>query len=144
MSVERARRALRGEPTDRIPLFEIPNHPGFLRELTGLNPFEQPVAAVAAAIRQLDIDLMLGSVPRVITAKLETGWRHADSTRAEIWSYDPARDRDDVAGMDEAAAVRQCQGELDADWKEGGGVALPVGRTFTTCIHYAAEDLQWE
>ena len=145
MSTERARAALHGRPTDRIPLFEMPSHPGFLRRLTGLDPQQRPVEAIQAAIRKLDVDLMLGSVPRgMMQSYSEAGWRNRESTRSDIWGYDPSRDRTDVAGMSEDEAFRVCQGEIDLDTREGLGVALPIGRTFTTCIHYAAEDLNWE
>ena len=38
MSIERARKAIRGEKTDRIPLFHMPGHREFLKKLVGRDP----------------------------------------------------------------------------------------------------------
>jgi len=54
MSVERARKALRREKTGCIPLFDVPGHPGFLKKLTGIDPYTRTIDAVVAAIRALD------------------------------------------------------------------------------------------
>lgn len=142
MSIDRARAALHGQPTDRIPLFDMPNHPGFVQKLTGLDPNADAVDAISTAIEKLDVDMMMGSVPRAVG--FATGWRNQENCRKDIFGYDPSRDRDDIAGMDPEAAYRQAQGEIDLDTADGRGVALPIGRTFTTCLHYAAEDLDWE
>ncbi|MCX7001734.1 MAG: hypothetical protein NTV22_00500 [bacterium] len=49
MSDARAHKALRGAPTDCLPLFDQPGHPGFLKKLTGIDPFENTEQAVAKA-----------------------------------------------------------------------------------------------
>jgi len=153
MSDARARKALRGAPTDCIPLLDQPGHPGFLKKLTGIDPFENTEQAIAKAVALLDIDLLAGSVAHQTQATADaphlyglhtTAWRHAGSPRADIVSYDPARDRPgDPAGMDEQTCRAFLQARLDRDRRLVGQTVLPIGFTYTTCIQYAAEDLHW-
>ncbi len=142
MSVERARRALRGEPTDRIPLFDVPCHPGFIEYYTGLDPARDCRAAIVAAMRKLDVDMGMGWVPPSMSDTVE-GWRHAASTRPDIFDYDPFT-RADICGMSPEDAYGQALKEHTDDVAMYGDFCLPIGRTFTTLIHYAAEDLDWE
>jgi hypothetical protein len=157
MSSERARKALRGEPTDVIPLFSMPAHRHFLRQLTGIDPLAEEGRAVeramCEAIRKLDIDLLFCTFPERIGTResdpdlygLETTvWRHAGSTRTDLFAYDPARDRPWDAAMDETAFQERCEHILGRLRRLVGDTALPHGFCFTTCIHYAAEDLDWE
>lgn len=157
MSVARARKALRGEKTDCIPLFEMPAHRGFLLKLTGIDPYERTEEAVAEAVRRLDVDLLMGNMPTqvkpdgpgrehlYVDVHLEgTRWRHQGSTRPDIFAYDPAVDRTDAAARPEEKCRRDFQAAIDRDRVLVGETALPMGALFTTCIHYAAEDLRWE
>ncbi len=142
MSVERARKALRGERTDRIPLFDVPCHPGFVKYYTGIDPAVDCRGAVVAAMRKLDIDMGMGWVPPSMGGEVG-GWRHADSSSRDILGYDPFA-RQDIAGMSPQDAYQQAMKEYTDDMEMYGDFALPIGRTFTTLIHYAAEDLDWE
>jgi len=72
-----------------------------------------------------------------------TEWRHEGSTRHDIFAYDPARDRGDLASLAVPEIMHQVQTRLDKERALVGDTALPMGFTFTTCIHYAAEDLDW-
>jgi hypothetical protein len=60
MSRERFLKAVNLEPTDRVPCNEWIDHPGFVRKLTGIDPFDFPDKAIAACIRILDIDWYVG------------------------------------------------------------------------------------
>jgi len=154
VSIERARKAIRGEPTDRIPFFDTPLHPGFLRKLTGLDPFEHTAEAVVRAMVRLDIDMIMCGIPGP-TGTRETDpnlynvlplgeWRNRESGRRDIFNYDPVRERSDLPGMTEDACVVEIRRRLSTDRDLVGGTALPIGYTFQTCVHFAAEDLDWE
>lgn len=142
MSIERARKALRGEATDRIPLFDVPCHPGYVKYLTGLDPAADCRGAIVAAMRKLDVDMGMGWVPPSMGGDVG-GWRHAESTSKDIFGYDPFQ-RADIGGMSPDDAYAQTMKEYTDDVAMYGDFCLPIGRTFTTLIHYAAEDLDWE
>ena len=63
MSKARALKAFNLEITDRVPCQEWIDHPEFITALTGLDPFEQPAAAVLATIGKLDLD-WYGGIPQ--------------------------------------------------------------------------------
>ena len=157
MSVQRARRALRGEATDCIPLFDTPSHRLFLKHLTGIDPFDKgPKAAeraVVAAIKKLDIDMLMCDIPEQITVRDDdpnlfglgtTAWRNATSTRSDLFGYDPSRDRPWDSSMSAAEFKRDRTALFERLHRLVGDTALVHGFYFTTCIHYAAEDLNWE
>lgn len=150
MSAERARKALRGELTDRIPLYETPTHPDFLNKLTGINPFTHTVDAVLTAIQKLDIDMTNLLPPQTDATADDTNlyniyhvaeWRRAGEFDDDIWSYDPivSRHLPSVEAM-----TAETQQQIDRDRALLGDGTLLVGLTFTTCMHYAAEELDWE
>ncbi|MDK3159945.1 uroporphyrinogen decarboxylase family protein [Kamptonema cortianum] len=145
MSIERARKALKGEKTDRIPIWDIPYHAGFVKHYTGIDPVgDRCRPAIVAAMRKLDVDVGMGWVPPSLAQSPEDveGWRNESTTLKDIFSYDPFK-RSDIAGMSEADSFKQALKEYEDDVKMYGDFAMPVGRTFTTLIHYAAEDLDW-
>jgi len=154
MSCERARKALVGKKTDCIPLFDMPSHPGLVEKLTGINIFSEPSKAIARAVHMLDVDMLMCSIPdRATGSNLSTPnlyglnateWRHKGATRQDIFSYDPSKNRKDAACLNEAECVQQFQAQIDRDRSLVADTTLPIGYTFTTCIHYAAEDLDWE
>lgn len=153
MSVDRARRALCGAPTDCPPILDMPVHPGFVKKLTGIDPFEHTTDAVVAAIRALDIDLVFHVVGQVGAPVddgtqygiYQTAWKHGQLNTTDILAYDPVRDRPwDLPAKTPEDALADCQGLLDRDRALAGDTALPMGINWQTCIHYAAEDLDWE
>ncbi len=145
MSIERARQALHGLSTDRIPLFDLPAHRGLIRHLTGREPGENPRSLIVETMRRLDIDMGMGWVPPKLEdmSSRPEDWRNKESTSRDIFGYDPGR-RTDMCGMSLAGATEQAWREHRDDREQYGDFCLPIGRTFTTCIHYAAEDLDWE
>lgn len=153
MSIERAKKALKGEYTDCIPLFDMPKHRNFLKKLTGIDPFENTVEAVTQAVHKLDIDMLMCSIPEqtLVDDKADnlyglstTKWRNKNSTLKDIFTYNPTVNRNDCSSLSEDDAYELFQSQIDRDRKLVGDIALPIGRLFTTCIHYAAEDLNWE
>ena len=132
----------------------MPTHPGFLKGLTGVDPFVRPVDAVVEAIRILDVDMLMCSIPEEITPQEEedaslydisyTKWRNDHTGQKDIYSYDPSVFRRNTPAT---LTVEQCVAAYkrvtDRNDKLAGEVALPIGYLFTTCIHYAAEDLDW-
>lgn len=150
MSQERARRALRGEPVDRIPLFDLPNHPGFLRKLTGIDPFVDPETAIGKAVAALDVDLLACEIPTAAGAANDphlygldkTEWRHADSARKGFFDYDPLQEHHFVSRPQEEITARFTL-MIERHRRLTGDSALSMAFLFTTCIHYAAEALDW-
>lgn len=160
MSVERARKALAGKNTDYIPIFDLPNHREYLKQEIGVDPYDSTEEAVVRAVRKLDIDMLMCSVPE--QSKREdnktnlygldpTQWRHHGSTVTDIFSYNPLRDRmaekffgARAPSLSEVECIEGFQADLDRNRRLVGDTALTVGYIFTTCIHYAAEDLDWE
>lgn len=144
MSVDRARKALRGEKTDCVPLFDMPIHAKYVEHMSGMDVRTHPREAMVATLRKLDMDIGMGWVPpQLIEEGQDNDWRNQDSTINDIFNYSPYS-RNDIAGMNEEDARAQAWKEYNDDVEQYGDIALPVGRTFTTLFHYAAEDLNWE
>ncbi len=59
MGYDRALAALNLEGTDRIPSFETVDHPDFIREVSGIDPYKHPIKAYAALYKRLDMDMAL-------------------------------------------------------------------------------------
>jgi len=51
-------------PTPRVPSFEVLEHPGIIREASGIDPFDRPREAYVAACRKLMIDWIV-DIPHV-------------------------------------------------------------------------------
>jgi hypothetical protein len=160
MSVERAMKAIHGEQTDYIPIYDVPNHRGFLLHATGTDPLERTEEAVVKAVKLLDIDMLMCDIPEQTAIKAGDAnvyglnaikWRHTDYPYYDIHTYDPGTDRarESSFGMrapslSEEECVRGFREGLERNRRLAGGSALCTGYTFTTCLHYAAEDLNWE
>ena len=155
MSVERARKAIKGEKTDRIPLFSLPGHRGFLKRFTGRDPSGETESVMAEAIKRLDIDMLTCTLPEnMIINDADpnlygfgtTVWRNEGSTSADIWGYHPQRDRspNDPAAMPFEKCYDRFQKALDRDRSIIGDTTLIIGSSYTTCFHFAAEDLNYE
>lgn len=59
MSLERARKTINLQITDKTPQWEHIENPGFLKELTGVDAIENPRQALIDACRILDLDFIL-------------------------------------------------------------------------------------
>ncbi len=60
MSYQRAFDAIHGKMTDRTPLMAMIEHPGYLRRLTGIDPYRDPQGAFLEACRLWDVDFLFG------------------------------------------------------------------------------------
>ena len=98
MSIARARAAIRGEKTDRIPLFEMPAHREFLKKLIGRDPSGDTEGVIVEAIKKLDIDMIAFGIPQNHVIEGDdpnlfgldtTNWRNSDSALVDIWDYNP-------------------------------------------------------
>lgn len=152
MSIERARKRIKGKQVDRIPLFEKPAHRGFLLDFVGIDPSGETERSISEAIKKLDIDIIAFDIPPNQNIDLTdpnlydlspTGWRNAESTSSDIWGFNPL--------LHSASAFEASQGNvkwfksiLERNMRLTGGTAMPIGFTFTTCIHYASENLDTE
>ena len=153
MSVLRARRALRRLATEQRALFDLPNHRAFVQYLTGLDPLRDTEAAIAQAVEKLDVDILVCSVPRPLKPELAddpnlygiepTVWRHHGSTDGNIFGHDPVANRPHLT-LDGDGLRAHYVAEDARNRRFVGGTALTHGFLFTTCIHYAAEDLDYE
>ena len=75
MSLERARQIISLQDTDRLGLAYAVEHPGFLKDYTGIDPAEDLAAATLAAVRNMDADLV-GGIPETMDAS--TAEKHTD------------------------------------------------------------------
>jgi len=94
MSYQRALKAINLEQTDRIPSFEVLDHPELIKKLSKLDPYIYPREAAAEAYKKLDID-MIWSLPKEVT-KLKDGqtWFSQDGTIAQAaWGLTPTQVR---------------------------------------------------
>ncbi|MEG2381517.1 MAG: uroporphyrinogen decarboxylase family protein [Oscillospiraceae bacterium] len=150
MSGERARRAIRGEKTDRIPFMETPAHIGFLKKVSGIDPLENLHASIIKAMEIYDIDMPIFGLPESATTNDPnqygvgaTQWRHEGSNTADILSYDPIIYRN-LENCDEKYWENDLNNNFLKLEKELGERYVRQSGTFTTCMHYAAEDLDFE
>ncbi len=63
MSKQRALKAINLLETDRIPCMEWLDHPEFVKEITGIDPFIDPANAILKGIKKLDLDWYI-SIPK--------------------------------------------------------------------------------
>jgi hypothetical protein len=155
--------ALSGDFPSRIPTKETLNHPGLVSRVSGLDPWEQPADAFAAAWRKLSIDVHVAAPasaarPRVPGGTwVEDGWRYADigvfptSVRVSylddldharddwIYAYDPRRDDVDpvVLGRDLAAAHASFRARF-------GDLAVHYHLYYTTLFMWPIVTFDWE
>lgn len=78
MSYDRFIKAVNLQPTDRVPANEWLDHPKFVHELTGIDPYENPREAVIKAIKLLDLDWYTG-IPQ--KGKVNTKFKEGESKK---------------------------------------------------------------
>jgi hypothetical protein len=155
--------ALSGSFPSRIPTKETLNHPGLVRLVSGLDPWDRPAEAFAAAWRKLSIDVHVPAPsaaprPRVPGGTWEEGgWRHADigvfptavrtvylpeldhGREDWIYAYDPSRDDVDPAAL--AATLAAAHAEFRARF---GDLAVHYHLYYTTLFMWAVVTFGWE
>jgi hypothetical protein len=96
MSYRRAMDALCGRPVDRVAHLEILDHPQFMRELIGWDPWTDPLRAYVESYQALDVDWVIGLPRRA--ARFERGESSkagADGTRITEWGLSGSSWRED-------------------------------------------------
>ena len=86
MGRERAIKALRMEPTDKIPSCEVLEHPQIVFSETGIDPYVDPKRACVEAAKKLDIDWLLNLPSRAVQfTKEETTKTLEDGRKLTEW-----------------------------------------------------------
>jgi len=155
MSIKRARRYLQKKTYEASVLFDLPNHREFLKFLTGIDCFIDMENAVSEAIYKLDVDILAFGIPKTPENKAElendpnlygtaaTHWRNEETTLSDVFSHDPLKLRPHLNDTDDAIINMLLTEDMRCR-KYCGCSALSPGGFFTTCVHYAAEDLNYE
>ncbi|QBG46825.1 hypothetical protein EGM51_05220 [Verrucomicrobia bacterium S94] len=63
MSIERARAAIHGELTDRIPQWDVPDCPALAEQLFDYDVQAEPHRACIDMLKYFDIDVTISSIP---------------------------------------------------------------------------------
>ncbi|MGC9451836.1 MAG: uroporphyrinogen decarboxylase family protein, partial [Oceanipulchritudo sp.] len=168
MSKARALAAIQLQPTDRIPSQEWIDHPGFVRELTGIDPYRDPAGAILETVRKLDLD-WIWDLPREAVAFAEgeaskvtedgvtmTRWGFSGSIREEeslfadaddVLTFSPLEEaRTHARGvriLTEAYRLNRYTGPLRAQ-EEVGDSALVTGLYYTTLFQSCIMSFGWE
>ncbi len=164
MSYAREVSTSRLEPTDRVAHVEILDHPQFMRELIGYDPWSDPRQAYADAYRALDIDWVI-AIPQhsVRFAPGESSRQEKDGTRYTEWGLSGSfwrgdylfHDSESVLAFDPVAnkegerlvTVGYNQEVLDArraDQELMGDAAIVTGVYYTTLFQFGIMAFDWE
>lgn len=164
MSKLRALKAMKLQPTDRVPCQEWIDHPDFIKKVTGIDPFEHPTQAVVAVLKKLDIDWYVG-VPEKSrkftdgeTSKTEEGvkytewgftgsqWEeeHVFKDEEDVLAYNPF---EDISGRVRIVTPKYRQDRID-DCLKGqplvGDSTLVTGLYYTTLFQCFILAFGWE
>lgn len=142
MGRERAIKAFRRQPTDRIPHCEIISCPAFIQYATGIDPWEMPRTAALKLLDRWDLDIYMvppddKPIPRLPDSTVFTDEFGRQTLRwgtEHTWHWDwGARFRtiDDVLKFDPLA-------DLDFRWME------PVGWDLSVSVEELARVMQKE
>jgi len=86
MSYARAWKAIHLQPTDRVAQLENLDHPLFMQELIGYDPWDNPIQAYADAYKVLDVDWIIAIPRRVVRLNEGESKREgADGTLYTEW-----------------------------------------------------------
>ena len=157
--------ALSGRFPARIPTKETLNHPGIIRRVSGLDPWEDPVRSFSETWRKLSIDIHVGP-PGPGTARrpkvpggtwVEGNWRYADigvmptcmqieylpgidkSADDWVYGYDPACDDFDLEA--EIAVLRRQNVAFRCFY---GELAVHYASYYTTLFMWPVVTFGWE
>jgi hypothetical protein len=158
MSLQRALAAIRGEPTDRVPLLELAAHPGLIQAVTGRDPYVDTAEVFAEWIQRMDIDAsILGVLP---TPRTRPGAGDADEhhrfmswgLRDTPWLTEPLyRTEDEILSFDprrhDPTSLQQKVDAACAAWEEAarlfGGSCLYVPGHYQLVLHYIPFYCDW-
>ncbi|MCX7028569.1 MAG: hypothetical protein NTU62_00415 [Spirochaetes bacterium] len=155
--------SLSGVFPSRIPTKETLNHPGLIRRVSGLDPWDHPADAFGEAWRKLSIDVHAAAPASATRPQVpggtwvENGWRCADigvfptAVRVSyledldhsgddwIYAYDPKRD--DIDPVAQAAALAAAQAEFRARF---GDLAVHDHLYYTMLFTWPVVTFDWE
>jgi hypothetical protein len=158
MSYQRALNAIHLRPNDRVAHQETLDHPAFMRELVGYDPWNNPLQAYVDAYKALDVDWIFGLPKRAVRfAKGESSREGENGVRYTEWGLSgsswreeyPVHDIDDVLNYDPCVlmsgeSVRQAIESRRADQSLMGDAALVSGLYYTTLFQFPIMTFGWE
>jgi hypothetical protein len=155
---QRALNAIHLKPNDRVASQENLDHPAFMREVIGYDPWSNPAQAFIDAYKALDIDWIFGLPKRAIHFnKGETSRQGEDGVRYTEWGLTgsgwreeyPVHDIEDVLNYDPRVlisqeAVNRAIESRRADQATMGDSALVSGLYYTTLFQFPIMTFGWE
>ena len=156
MSYQRALKAIHLQPVDRVAQQETLDHPRFMEELVGYDPWEKPFQAYCDSYKKLDIDWIFGLPRRALKfARGESSQEGKDGVRYTEWGLSgsswretyPFGDIDDVLAYEplasHAASADPTAG-IRADQQAMGEAAIVTGLFYTTLFQSPIMTFGWE
>jgi uroporphyrinogen decarboxylase len=158
MSYERALKAIHLQPTDQVAHQETLDHPRFMQELIGYDPWQDPQQAFIDTYKALDIDWVFGVPKRAIHfapgessregqdgmrytewGLTGSGWReeYPVHTVEEVLAYDPCT-------LISPEGIRQALESRRADQALVGKTSLVSGLYYTTLFQFPIMTFGWE
>ena len=165
MSYTRAVAALRLQPTDRIPQTETLEHPAYIRQVSGIDPYVDPVGAGLRALEALDLDWVFGlhrhavrfeagqTVKDLGAGRLLTDWGLIGSSwqdvplftsPEEVLRYRPLEDAEFRVPLISRERRASYVGGPWAQQATIGDRALATGLYYTTLFQYGIMAFGWE
>lgn len=164
MSYQRALKTINLQPTQGIAHLENLDHPQFMRELIGYNPWDQPQQAYTDAYKALDVDWVIGIPDHCIKIDPNESSYHAeDGTVYTEWGLSGSawrrdyrfHDSESVLAFDpllnttgENLVTREYnQTQIDrcrVDQKLMGDSAMVSGLYYTTLFQFGIMIFDWE
>ena len=164
MSYQRAIKTINFQPSDGIAHLENLDHPQFMQELIGYNPWDNPRQAYVDAYKALDVDWVIGIPDQSVKFKPNESSHYAeDGTVYTEWGLSGSswrkeyqfHDSESVLAFDplvnssgEKLVTREYnQKQIErrrADQKLMGDSALVSGLYYTTLFQYGIMIFDWE
>ena len=164
MSYQRAIKTINHQPTNEISHVDILDHPQFMQELIGYDPWDNPRQAYADAYKALDVDWVIGIPDRCI--RFEPGkssYQAEDGTMYTEWGMSGSAWRENYLFHDEESVlafdpVENKEGEplvtpeynqknIDrcrADQALMGNSAIVTNIYYTTLFQFGIMIFDWE
>jgi uroporphyrinogen decarboxylase len=158
MSYSRALQAIHLQPTDRAAHQETLDHPAFMQELIGYDPWSSPQQAYIDAYKALDVDWIFGVPKRAVrfekgqsSREGEEGVRYTEwGLSGSSWREEfPFGDVEDVLKYDPRVlkSKEDIQSAIDgrrSDQALMGESALVSGLYYTTLFQFPIMTFGWE
>ena len=151
-------------PTPRVPSFEVLEHPGLIREVTGIDPFDRPLEAWPRACEALGIDWIV-DIPRetyrfapgeevreIGGGRRVTEWGCSGSLWAEEPGFDTVEDVLSFRPLEDDRGVRVLQPEYQDERRRSareaqavaGDAVLVTGLYYTLLFQFSIMIFGWE